>query len=94
MKDNSDIKSISEAYVSMLSEAKMKGPEDAAKKLEKASKRFDGSDKKALKKYADMLRKNGYDAIIDVEKDKRSKDTIIRDEVDDVLDDLRDSLNP
>ena len=92
MRDNKDIKSISEAYVSMVTEAKVKTPVDAAKELEKASKIFRGSDKRALEKYADMLRKDGYNAIPSIEKDKRGKDTIIRDEVDSVLDDLRDSL--
>jgi len=92
MRDNNDIKSISEAYVSMLTEAKVKTLEDAAKKLEKVGKDFGGTDKTALKKYADMLRKDGYNAIPSIEKDKRRKDTIVRDAVDAVLDDLQDSL--
>lgn len=92
MRDNKVIKSISEAYLSMLNEAKIKTPLDGAKELEKAGKFFGGSDQRVLKKMADMLKKDGYSAIPRIEKEKRGQDTIVRDAIDEVLDDLRDSL--
>ncbi len=90
--ESKTVSELEKKFRSQLNEAKVKTPVDAAKKLERASKNFGGSDKRALKKYADMLKKDGYNAIPSIEKDKRGKDTIIRDEVDSVFADLQDSL--